>query len=98
MSPPSTATAWWVCRPVQSSPVRSSPGTGDNECPPRPLTLDPPACPQFVTKECAEAAAQDLAQALRRDAEAVSNPMITAQELQRVTHNLATMCAPLAKL
>ena len=33
------------------------------------------AC-QFVTKECAEAAAQDLAGALRRDAEAVANPLV----------------------
>mmetsp|Transcript_17894 Transcript_17894/g.34198 ORF Transcript_17894/g.34198 Transcript_17894/m.34198 type:complete len:675 (+) Transcript_17894:83-2107(+) len=48
---------------------------------------------QFLTKECAEVSAQLLAQALRADAEAVSNPQITAADLRRVTKNLAYMHA-----
>mmetsp|Transcript_40417 Transcript_40417/g.49021 ORF Transcript_40417/g.49021 Transcript_40417/m.49021 type:complete len:561 (-) Transcript_40417:915-2597(-) len=48
------------------------------------------AC-QFVTSECAESAAQALAAALREDAEAVSNPKVTALELKKVSENLAAM-------
>lgn len=48
------------------------------------------AC-QFVTSECAEAAAMQLADALRADAEAVSSPKVSAAELKRVSENLATL-------
>ena len=48
------------------------------------------AC-QFTTAECADAAALQLAAALRADAEAVINPDVTPEELKRVSQGLASM-------
>mmetsp|Transcript_24199 Transcript_24199/g.78870 ORF Transcript_24199/g.78870 Transcript_24199/m.78870 type:complete len:295 (-) Transcript_24199:407-1291(-) len=48
---------------------------------------------QFVTKECADAAAIQLAAALRADAEAVTNPSITSSQLREVSQNLANLHA-----
>jgi hypothetical protein len=42
------------------------------------------AC-QFTTAECGDAAALQLAAALRADAEAVINPDVTPEELKRVS-------------